>query len=92
MAFFHYCMSDLHVSLHDLMGDLPFFSCNRTILLFKQDSEEPSTSLLKNGSGIMIALTVRSALFHWWVVASSQKGMTSFALNVERIFKAQTKR
>lgn len=91
MAFFHCCMSDVHVSLHDLMADLLFFSCNRIILLFKQDLEEPSTSLLKNGSGTMIALTVRSAPFHWWVVASSQKGMTSSALNVERIFKAQTK-
>lgn len=92
MAFFHYCMSDFHVSLHHVMADLLFFSCNRMILLFKQDSEEPSTSLSKNGSGIMIALTVRSAPFRWWVVASSQKGMTSFALNVGRIFNAQTKR
>lgn len=44
--------------------------------------EEPSTSHMRNVSGIMIVSTVKIAPYLWWAVVSSQIEMTSFALSV----------
>lgn len=63
-------------------------SLSCAVSLCHQDSEAPSTSPSRSGSGTVTASTAGSARCRWWAAASSPRGTTSCAPTAGRTSEA----